>query len=422
MRNALLFAFFAAVASGARADGTLDPSFGNGGTVVAELFNREQVSGLVVTPSGDVVAVGNRFFTPPNFTGRMVMLWVLSSGAPKPSFGTNGFLVVAFPGDPNARGNAIAVQADGKVVVAGHAGGLAALVRFDADGALDPSFGTGGRVLWACPGGGCGVYGLAVQPDGRIVALMTDSGEIVVRFLPDGTIDPSFGTAGVATLPPSWGLLPTAIAVREGRIFVAGVVGSLPATDFAAARLLGDGTLDTAFGGDGLAAFPLTDTQFLPAGSLVAQERGAVVLAGGSYSETLPSSRVAVRLLADGTPDARFGRGGVAMGGSGGAGSIVELPDGKLLQTGSGFVQGQQDLQLVRYLPDGALDPTFGAAGILGIGLDDRQLGRALAYAGPERVVIGGVNEVLGGLSGEDLLLARVIALTPVSLQSFVVE
>jgi uncharacterized delta-60 repeat protein len=421
MRNTLLLVFCAAVASGARADGTLDPSFGNGGTVVAELSNREQASGVVVTPSGDVVAVGNRFFTPPDFTGRMVVRWVLSSGAPKPSFGTNGFLVVEFPGDPNSRGNAIAVQTDGKVIVAGHAGGQAALVRFDADGALDPSFGTGGRVLWACPGV-CAVHGVTVQPDGRIVALATNSGDFVARFLPDGTFDPSFGTAGVATLPPSWDLWPTAIAVRDERIFVAGIVGTLPATDFAAARLLADGTPDTAFGGDGLATFPLADTQSFPAGSLVAQEGGAVVLAGGSYSDTASTSRLAVRFLTDGTPDARFGSGGLANGGVGGAGAAIQLPDGKLLQTGSGFVQGQQDVQLVRYLPDGALDPTFGDAGILSLLLADRQLGRALAYAGPERIVVGGDNEVFGGLTGEDLLLARVIALTPVSLQSFAVE
>ena len=131
-----------------------------------------------------------------------------------------------------------------------------------------------------------------------------------------------------------------------------------------------------------------------------------------------------VRFLADGTPDAGFGSGGLASAGSGSGVAILELPNGRLMQAGDtpGPIGSTPDVALVRYLPSGVVDPTFGDAGILKLDLGGQDFVGGLAYAGPERILLGGSSEVLGSPNQADFAFARFIAATPVALRSFVVE
>src|SRR5439155_13054341 len=139
---------------------------------------------------------------------------------------------------------------DGKIVAAGVAGGFVALARYNADGSLDPTFGTGGVVFFgsgAFPGLH-GAEGVALQPDGKIVVVAG----LVARFNADGSLDASFGTSGAVLA--SGREFRKAVAVRpDGKI---NVVGDRPTTDgpdgrFLVERYNSDGSPDPSFGPDG---------------------------------------------------------------------------------------------------------------------------------------------------------------------------
>ena len=208
-----------------------------------------------------------------------------SLGMPLPSFGGSGFVVAA--GDTNSA-RAVALQADGKVVVAGSLDGddaVAFVQRFNADGSVDAGFGGDGRFELAVPSR---LAALAVQGDGRIVAAgLAGNDAIIVRLLADGTLDPAFGNAGTTTLVSSafglTSLRAQALALPvDGRIVVAGRAFDFTrGTTGHAARLSADGTIDAGFGNAGLSIVDAPeDIEF---NAVAVQADGAIVLAGTDF-------------------------------------------------------------------------------------------------------------------------------------------
>jgi uncharacterized delta-60 repeat protein len=424
MTKSLLFVLALGLAVPARADGMLDPAFGTGGIALANVSANDRMSALAMLPDGRAVAVGNvgSVGTPP-LESSMGIVRVLPSGALDPTFGDGGRVVVTFDGTFFAAANGVATLPDGGVVVAGSALSQFALVRLDANGALEGTFGTGGKVLVPCPSGPCGANGVVLQPDGRIVVA---GGVTVMRFHPNGTLDASFGTGGVASLPAGWGFGASAIALAaDGRSVLGGTTSTVAGTgDLAAARLLADGSPDPSFGGDGLAV--LVEPTSGTGRNVLPQNDGAVIVGGSLFTGTEALFSMA-RFLADGTPDPGFGTGGLTTADiGGGAMALIQLPNGNLVQAGAGGsidVGPLPNLALVRYLPNGTLDTTFGTAGILYIDFAaSRDFVGGLAYAGPERLLLGGTADVLGVFPPEDFAFARFIAATPVALQSYEVE
>ncbi len=189
-------------------------------------------------------------------------------GALDRSFGGDGRVTTNITQRPDGAA-AVVVQPDGRIVAGGStAAGRFALIRYLPNGALDPSFDFDGRVVTGLGRETSGVRGLALQPDGKIVAvgsLFAGTGPVfkVVRYLPDGRRDARFGDHGVATADfPNYEDLATSVALQsDGRIVVAGWTGSGGDTGatFAVARFLPGGRLDPSFGGDGMVI-----TEFLP--------------------------------------------------------------------------------------------------------------------------------------------------------------
>ena len=227
--------------------GKLDPSFGRGGKVVTGFGarHRGQAEAAVVQPDGKIVVAGDDF-------GALTDLGVArynDDGSLDRSFGTGG-RVVTKVGESSAYVEGVVVQADGKIVVGGRAAvgpsGGTALVRYRADGALDPTFGHGGIALTKA-----GVpYALAIQRDHKLVT----AGDPfrAARFLEDGSLDESFGKNGKARTAFQGLASADAVVVRaDGKIAVAGTVGSSPFRDFALARYTSDGRLDGSFGHGG---------------------------------------------------------------------------------------------------------------------------------------------------------------------------
>ena len=205
-----------------RADGTPDMSFGNGGSIV----NRRLVpAGSTLDDAGNIVVVGLPTFESP---WDFVIARYRPNGAPDISFGVHGGMVTTDLGSDFEYAQAVAVQPDGKIVVAGSDDQGIVLVRYRHDGSLDPTFGTNGSVTY--PGYPHRSVSLAVQADGRIVVgtntrVVTDGGVTtrmtLVRFRADGRIDPAFGQSGVAT-GPTGQLLVAVLRQADGRIVAAG--------------------------------------------------------------------------------------------------------------------------------------------------------------------------------------------------------
>ena len=142
------------------------------------------------------------------------------------------------------RAFAMALQPDGKLVVAGDSDANFALARYNSDGSLDAGFGTGGKVITSF-GGTDQASAVILQPDGKIVvAGQTDTGVSIdfalARYMPDGSLDGAFGSGGRVTTNfiGNSDDLGSAVALQsDGKI----VVGGTSDDNFALARYTPEG-------------------------------------------------------------------------------------------------------------------------------------------------------------------------------------
>jgi uncharacterized delta-60 repeat protein len=263
-----------------RGGGKFDPSFGQQGEVTTDFGGADVATAVVRLPDGRFVVAGRsgQDFAVARYTFK---------GDPDTTFGTQGRVVTDFGGDDRAE--AVALQSDGRIVVAGRSDGDFALARYTTTGGLDTTFDGDGRVTTDFSGGQDGALAVAVQSNTEIVAAGTtdqagSSDFALARYLPDGSLDASsdplesaFGVGGKVTTDFG-GTDPEAaygVAIQpNGRIVAAG--GALG--DFALARYAFDGSLDTSFGSGGMLTTNFTGTDVGEA--VVLQLNGAIVVAG----------------------------------------------------------------------------------------------------------------------------------------------
>ncbi|HEX8292407.1 MAG TPA: Calx-beta domain-containing protein [Pyrinomonadaceae bacterium] len=347
-----------------------------------------------------------------------------AAGGLDPTFGAGGLVTTDFGGAETA--SAVAVQADGRLVVVGIAGqgggaslfGDICVVRYGADGALDTTFGGGGKVLLDFGGTADGPAGVAVRADGKIVVVGSAykynedftgavSDFVLARLNPDGTPDATYGAGGKVKLnfdTPFPAYPVSAVMQPDGRVVVAGYVrrGNDPqvfASDFFAARFNPDGTPDATFGTQGHTSVDIAEYDIAFGAAL--QPDGKIVLAGvgGANVNTFGSatSFALARLKPDGTPDTTFdgdGRLTTAFLGQDYAYGVAVQADGKIVAAGAAggrFNLTEPDFALARYEANGALDPTFGAGGRATLDFDsgsDTAVGVAAAPGG--RILAGG--------------------------------
>jgi uncharacterized delta-60 repeat protein len=220
------------------ANGAPDNSFDGDGLREIQFGGLEAATDLAIQPDGGIVAVGLS-----NAGGEfdVAVARLTSAGALDPSFSADGRLTTDL-GNFDAA-NAVALQADGRIVVSGTAGGAAAgrfaLIRYQPSGDLDPSFGAGGAVLSSDPGLEES-SDVAIQPGGKIVAHVGRSFAFA-RFTADGSLDGGFGAAGFARVDFGPGSAALALALQpDGRIVGAGVTNEGPSpANFGLVRLAG---------------------------------------------------------------------------------------------------------------------------------------------------------------------------------------
>ena len=229
-------------------------------------------------------------------------------------------------------------------------------MRVLADGTLDTSFGSGGKVLVTVAGGASTASALAVQADGKLlIGGSANNAAVLLRLDTGGTLDASFGTAGVVTSDFSGSLdLFTSLLVQPDGKIVAGGYGN--GIDLLLARYDATGALDTGFSGDGHLFADLGGWDFGMA--LARQADGKLVLAGSDGS----NRAVVARYAADGAADTSFGSGGVVTVASGTSAllqGVAVRADGRIVAAGS--TQGAtRDVVVLSLLPDGSLDGAFG--------------------------------------------------------------
>lgn len=303
-----------------KTDGTLDTTFGTGGKVQTDVGGDDWIFALALQPDGKILAAG---ITGSPGSHDFALVRYNANGSLDTAFGTGGKVKTDFSGRED-RPAAVAVQKDGKILVAGassltaaaNSPQQAALARYTAAGKPDTTFGTGGKLLLAL-GGRSAATALKVLSTGKILVgggLLQAAGGynfLLVRLNANGSLDTTFGTNGKATTDfggKTDGVHGMAV-LTNGQIVAGGEANatSFGSGDgaFALARYTANGQLDATFGTGGKVTTQLGD-RGSRCTSLAVQANGRIVLAGHVFS-TNPAQGTAfglARYLASVPPQA----------------------------------------------------------------------------------------------------------------------
>ncbi|MBV6441110.1 MAG: T9SS C-terminal target domain-containing protein [Haliscomenobacteraceae bacterium CHB4] len=457
------------------ADGSLDPSFGTNGRIVADVYPFEVIHALAVQDDGRIVGVGESHT--PGGTSKIALLRYLPDGSPDTTFHVNGIILDSFNIEDNAA-YCLLPQPDGRYLVGGNSVPTAFLARFEANGSLDSTFGVNGwtpvfpgedktitKVISRADGSifvfsrqgqgwsvakldaqgapdetfadngiyqsepyeiyitedialqdssnllvlnasysdfvlrrftpegtfdttfsSCGIDFIPeypngddlfdqflVQPDGKIVGKRFFGGkEILVRFLPDGLLDASFGVNGWADLLPPGAseIYGVNMALQaDGKILVTGIVSQLTGEALFVARFLSNGQIDNSFGTNGL--FVEDDGGNAVPVNIAVQADGKILVTGyWSPGFSVPVRVLLLRISDDGAPDNSFGVNGRVVMPVGDYSAYPFdsglLPDGRILVAGNTQDADYNDvLFIARFQPGGAIDDSFGDQGIV---------------------------------------------------------
>jgi len=404
-------------ACAAAQDGTLDGSFGTGGKFSLSLdLPVEQTvrQKIIVLASGQILQTAT-LTNVANLDFGLALQKSDGTGL-ETTFANQGLAVTDFGGDDVA--TSMALQADGKILVAGYSTTTStsfALARYLAGGTLDASFGTGGLVTTPFSGEAY-AYAVALQPDGKIllagfVSAASGFDFALARYEADGSPDAGFGTGGRQVF--NFGVTDALYALAlqaDGSIVAAGNVDQ----DLAVLRLQPNGSADASFGTGGLRRITLDDGA--QANAVVIQPDGKIV-ASGYVMHAAGTDAVIIRLETDGDPDAGFnGTGSVRLDINEveNAYALLLQADGKILAGGGTGTLVNNDFFVARYTAGGAIDPTFNTTGL-----------NVFSFSGDDNAFslhFQGSRIIAGGIASDALALARLNNATivvPLQLLSF---
>ena len=283
-----------------RADGSVDSSFGANGTAIAGNGQIEQEGGLAVAPDGSVFVAGPAATTSDQLPNGFAVAKLTPAGTPDPAFGSNG--VITTPLGTGSFANALAVGPAGKIIVAGRSADRMIAVRYTPTGALDASFGSAGVSTLSFKGSS-NASAIALQPDGKVVlagyaSVHGGAGFAVARLNPDGSPDSSFGNRGtlVIAVGARYGMANDVYVLPNGKILAIGAAERRAAGSgldaavgrFVIARYTPDGSLDRSYNRVGLLLAPVDATY----GFGVPQPDARVLLAGGAVFKGAVIARV----------------------------------------------------------------------------------------------------------------------------------
>jgi len=412
-----------AASAGVPDPGDLDRHFAGTGKTTLDIRHSDSAQGIAIDAQGRIVVAGS---TSDATSGDFTVARYMPDGSLDPSFGTDGIVRTDFSGRAD-RATALDLDSDGRMVVAGMSKGprgldYCAMARYRTNGSLDPSFGDGGRVLASLGGPDNSIHAMAIDSQGRIVVAgqryrYHDTFDyydfLVGRFTPNGTLDSTFGRNGTVSTDLVYTLdwaYSVALDSRD-RIIAAGEASSYGETSSSAlARYRPGGGLDTSFGDGGKVETSFGNHIYDEADAVTVDDAGRIIAAGGGslYHTEFTLSRYDP----DGNLDASFGSGGMVrtrFPDSAWANALALDGQGRIVAVGSNTTGAVGQLALARYKPDGSLDGSFGSGGMVmtPFGRENDVRGDAAAIDERGRIVAAGT--VYSG-SGSDFALARYVA------------
>jgi uncharacterized delta-60 repeat protein len=385
-------------------DGSLDSSFSNDGLVLFPLGTFDDESRAIALQADGKIVVAGHSYQQDNYD--MAVVRFLEDGSIDSTFNSVGFSLIGI-GTNQDRARTIAIQNDGKIVIAGFStdlnGDQMVVARLLSNGALDTSFDGDGLVV--IPGGyNEYVQSIAIQTDGKIVVAGASSASgtndvKMARLNENGSLDASFDTDGmlVTSVSPNYDDYAYSVKLQaDGKIVVGGFSVEVNNSNIMLLRYNTNGSLDASFDGDGIVTAGVFGTFDEYGTSLAIQSDGKIILTGNvenSFYDFLT-----LRVNPDGNLDLSFGSSGIVYtdwGTGTDYGTPVDVAiqaDGKVLVGGYHSVGSSIYFALVRYDSEGAIDSTFDGDGMVStsFGVTGDAVGYALAIQPDGKILLAG--------------------------------
>ena len=399
-------------------DGRLDSSFNGEWKIIPQVGLSFFAYSIAIQTDGKIVVAGDRAsgLFPPYHD--FLVARYNADGSLDNNFGEDGVVFTDF-GSILDYGKSVAVQADGKIVVAGggsvtpyiftgpSAGSHFAMVRYNPDGSLDSSFDDDGMLLTDLGTSPSSANSIAIQADDKIVLAGTGAGGFsVVRYNTDGSLDNSFDNDGILVANMGISSSASSIAIQaDGKIIAGGSSTNGTKSFFAGIRINRDGSLDDSFDGDGRL---ITDAGFSSfVHSAILQNDGRIIMAGESQEAQSRTITVIARYNTDGSLDNNFDGDGILSKSLDYsiefANAVAVQTDGRIVVAGScdmGETSG--DFAIARYNTDGSLDNSFDVDGKLATDIDSfYDVAYAVAVQADGKIIVAG-----NGNTGNEIIVA----------------
>ena len=393
-------------------NGDLDATFDSDGKVSTEFGNyNSSINSLALQPDGKIIAAGATFNN--GSYHRFALARYNTNGSIDTSFGTDGKVIGNHPTLKMSLCS-ILLQSDGKIIGGGiiynnFSDSQFFLMRLNADGSVDTNYGTNGMIVSS----NININAMALQADGKILAagfIFNNSGNkdlALIRYNNDGTTDSGFGVNGLVTTSIGSRDIAKALALQpDGKIVVAATsTTSGYHSNFSLVRFFTNGEIDEAFGDDGVVSIDLDESD--EPTSVKVQPDGRIVFTGWSGGSSSGSHAI-IRLMEDGDFDESFGDEGIITGPGAEMAKSIELQsDGKMIVAGAYQGGGSNNIALTRLEADGQPDTTFGENGLITTAFSTTCEANAVITQADGKILIGGEAGTTGGTYSPDFALAR---------------
>ena len=380
-------------------NGSIDSSFGKYGAdtftvqnIIPSTYQGANLRCISIQPDGKIVAAGTAWYTAgTNFLSNTLVMRLNKNGTLDTTFGDKGTVrtnINSSTGLSIDEANGIAVQPDGRIIIAGSTYDYVQhrflVVRYNTDGSVDNSFGSGGANTFSISGYDDEAFAIKVLDNGKIVIAgesylhITDYSYTValMRLKQNGYADTDFGKQGMVTTIVSHGAaVANALAVLpNNKIVIAGTTQDAVAAqkDLLCIKYTANGTVDSGFGNNGKVIIDIQGRDDV-ANSILVQDDNKILLGGYATNADSITEFMCVRLSAAGNKDQHFGKDGVATTGlyqQGDEGQGMAFSgSGKIIMAGNSHFGAARYISLVRFTVSGNIDNGFGNEGKTSMGI-----------------------------------------------------
>lgn len=393
---------------------TLDTSFGVNGKVINSFApQNDGLNSLLIQNDGKIIVSGLQDYS---LSGNVFISRFNIDGTLDNSFGVNGYVLTQLVSETGGS-CIIKLQNDGKILITGSKSPSVnssffdfATMRYNSDGTIDTSFGINGLVVTDLFATGDFSNAIDVQSDGKIIVagstyVGTKTVPSILRYLNNGTLDTSFGTNGKALLglfDPNNSESTACIKVLSDNSIILGIFTSALETledylNFGVIKVTNNGLLDSTFGTNG---HVLTDFGFKDYIRSVDEFEGKIIALGYSSNTGVGTKMAIAKYLPNGSLDSSFGINGLVNANKNGTSlydaisGLKVLSDGKMLCAGY-TASSTADFLLIKFNVDGSVDTNFNSVGYLSTDFNGfNDLGAAVAIGNDGKIVCAGITTV----------------------------